>query len=82
MFSIMSNLQIHYNFKRDFQKIDHHTGDKCLIHVIKHDIKESEDHMFNQIFKENFLWEKYLRRCVVEDPALPSFRKVKWIEWI
>ena len=26
LFSIMSNLQTHYHFKLDFQKVDHHTG--------------------------------------------------------
>ena len=28
----MSNLQTYYHFKLDFQKVDHHTGDKWLIH--------------------------------------------------
>ena len=36
LFSIMSNLQIHYNFKLDFQKADQHTGCKWLIRVTKH----------------------------------------------
>ena len=26
LFSIMSNLQTHYRFKLDFQKVDQHTG--------------------------------------------------------
>ena len=30
----MSNLQTYY-FKLDFQKVDHHTGDKWLIHGTK-----------------------------------------------
>ena len=36
LFSIMSNLQTHYNFKLDFQKIDQHAGGKWLIHGTKH----------------------------------------------
>ena len=33
MFSIMSNLQIHYHFKLVFQKVDQHTCDTtCWIH--------------------------------------------------
>ena len=34
-FSIMSNLQTHYHFKLDFEKLDQHTGDKWLIHGTK-----------------------------------------------
>ena len=30
LFSIMSNLQTHYHFKLDFQKVDQHTGDKWI----------------------------------------------------
>ena len=36
LFSIMSNLQTRYHFKRDFQKIDQHTGGKWLIQGTKH----------------------------------------------
>ena len=36
LFSIVSNLQTHYNFKLDFQKVDQHTGSKWLIHGTKH----------------------------------------------
>ena len=32
----MSNVQIHYHFKLDFQKVDQHTGGKWLIHGSKH----------------------------------------------
>ena len=32
----MSNLQTHYNFKLDFQKVDQHTRGKWLIHGTKH----------------------------------------------
>ena len=32
----MSNLQTHYHFKLDFQKVDQHKGSKCLIHGTKH----------------------------------------------
>ena len=32
----MSNLQIHYHSKLDFQKVDQHTGGKWLIHITKH----------------------------------------------
>ena len=41
LFSIMSNLQTHYHFKLDFQKVDQHTGGKWLIHGTKYhkDIK-------------------------------------------
>ena len=31
----MSNLQTHYHFKLDFQKVDQHTGGKWLIHGTK-----------------------------------------------
>ena len=31
----MSNLQTHYHFKLDFQKVDQHTGGKWLTHGIK-----------------------------------------------
>ena len=31
----MSNLQTHYHFKLDFQKVDQHTGGKLLIHGTK-----------------------------------------------
>ena len=34
--SIMSNLQTHYHFKREFQNMDQHTGDNWLIHGNKH----------------------------------------------
>ena len=36
LFSIMSNLQTHYHFKLDFQKVDQHTGGKWLLHGTKH----------------------------------------------
>ena len=36
MFSIMSNLQIHYQFELNFQKVDQYTGDKWLIYGTKH----------------------------------------------
>ena len=36
LFSIMSNLQAHYRFKLDFQKVDQDTGGKGLIHGTKH----------------------------------------------
>ena len=36
LFSIMSYLQTHYDFKLDFQKVDLHTGGKRLIHGPKH----------------------------------------------
>ena len=32
----MSNIQTHYHFKLDFQKVDQHTGGKWLFHGIKH----------------------------------------------
>ena len=35
IFSLMSNLQIYYHFKLDFQKVDQHTGGKWLIHGTK-----------------------------------------------
>ena len=31
LFSIMSNLQTHYHFKLDFQKVDQHTVGKWII---------------------------------------------------
>ena len=36
LFSIVSNLQTHYNFKLDFQKVDQHTGGKWLIYGTQH----------------------------------------------
>ena len=33
---IMSNLQTHYHFKLDFQKVDQHTECEWLINSIKH----------------------------------------------
>ena len=36
LLSIMSNVQSHYHFKLDFQKMDQHTGGKWLIHATKH----------------------------------------------
>ena len=36
LFSIMSNLQTHYHFKLDFQKVDQPTGVPWLIHCTKH----------------------------------------------
>ena len=36
LFSIMSNLQNHYHFKLNFQRVDRHTGGKWSIHGIKH----------------------------------------------
>ena len=35
MFCLMSNLQTYYHLKRDFQKVDQHTGGKWLIHGTK-----------------------------------------------
>ena len=40
--TIMSHLYTHYHFKLDFQKMDKHTGGKCLIHGTK-------DHKDNQL---------------------------------
>ena len=37
LFSLMSNLQTYYYFKRGFQKVDQHTRGKWLIHgTIRH----------------------------------------------
>ena len=36
LFSVMSNLQIHYHFKLDFQKVDKHAGGKWLLHGTRH----------------------------------------------
>ena len=36
LFFVMLNLQTHYLFKVDFQKLNQHTGRKCLIHGTKH----------------------------------------------
>ena len=35
-FSIMSNLQTHYHFKFDLQKVDQHTRGKWFIQSTKH----------------------------------------------
>ena len=35
LFSLMLNLQAYYHFKLDFQKVDQHTGGKCIIHGTK-----------------------------------------------
>ena len=34
-FPLCENLQTYYHFKLDFQKVDHHTGGKWLIHGTK-----------------------------------------------
>ena len=36
LFSVISQLQTHYHFKLDFQKVDKNTGGKLLIHSTKH----------------------------------------------
>ena len=36
VFPVMSNLQTHYYFKLDFQKVDLHPGGNWLIHGTKH----------------------------------------------
>ena len=36
LLSIMLNLQIHYHFKLNFQKVDIHTRHKCIIHDTKY----------------------------------------------
>ena len=36
LFSIVPNLQTHYHFKLDFQKVDQDTGGVWLIHGTKH----------------------------------------------
>ena len=36
LFSIISNLETHYHFKFEFQKVDPHTRGKWLIHGTKH----------------------------------------------
>ena len=36
LFSIMSNLQTHYLFKLDFQKVNRNSGGKWLVHGFKH----------------------------------------------
>ena len=38
----MSNLQSHYHFKLNFQKVDQHTGGKWLIPGTKHREEESD----------------------------------------
>ena len=35
LFYIMSNLQTHYHLNQISQKVDQHTGGKCLIHGTK-----------------------------------------------
>ena len=37
LFSIMSKLRTHYNFKLDFQKMNQHTRRKWLMHGTKRD---------------------------------------------
>ena len=41
----MSNLQTHYHFKLDFQKVDQYKGGKWLIHGTKH----SEDNQLQSL---------------------------------
>ena len=36
LFPIISNLQAHHHSKPDFQNVYQHTGDRWLIHGIKH----------------------------------------------
>ena len=57
-FSIMSNLQTHYHFKLDFPKVDQAPQEQSVVkpspsREYKQDIMESEDNMFNPIFKDN-----------------------------
>ena len=85
----MSNLQTHYHFKLDFQKVDQHTGGKChtkrhkdnqlqsLVGNGEHDTKESEGNMFNPIFKENVQGRKHRRSCAFVEPELLSYRRPK-----
>ena len=45
----MSNLQTHYHFKLDFQKVDQHAGGKLLIHGTKNhkdNQLQSLEHLF------------------------------------
>ena len=43
----------------------------------KHDIKESEDNMFNLIFKGNVQGQKQSGRCAFAEPELLSYTKPK-----
>ena len=45
----------------------------------KHDIKESEDNMFNPIFKENVQERKHPGSCASAEPDLLSYRKPKHV---
>ena len=46
LFSIISNVQTHYDFKQDFQKVGQHTGGKWLIHGTKH----PEDNQIHSLY--------------------------------
>ena len=48
----------------------------------KHDIKESEDNMFNPIFKENAQGQKHPGSCAFVEPELLSYRKPKRVQQI
>ena len=39
----MTNLQTHYHFKLDFQKVHQHTGGKWLIHDTKNYVSNSTE---------------------------------------
>ena len=93
LFSIMSNFQTHYHFKLDFQKVDHYTGGKWLIHSTKHG-KDNDDIMLQDDLPLciDFEW------LIVMPPPLgsggimflgcPSVRRLKypllictWVRW-
>ena len=43
----------------------------------KHNIKESEGNMFNQMFNENVKGQKHPGSCAFAEPELLSYRKPK-----
>ena len=43
-------------------------------------MKESEDNMFNHIFKKNVQGQKHPERRTSAEPELPSYRKPKRVD--
>ena len=50
----MSNLQTYHHFKLDFQSVDQHTGEKCLIHGTRRR-KDNQLQSLGAIFSGNDL---------------------------
>ena len=59
LFSIMSNLQTHFHFHIDFQKVDQHTWGTWLIHGSKH----RKDNQLQSLEIPVIIWKRFLHVC-------------------